>query len=406
MTPDLRRNLLTAAVASLLAIYGAELVLTFWPLPSVADRLYDRRERAERLRGRDADPRTRAQVVHELRAQGLDAWPSLAGGRTIGLKLRSTDGPLVHPLGNISSVLTVMCVEDGPWILYRTDEHGFGNPPGQWRLPRAELALIGDSFTQGQCVHVADAYPSLVRARYPATIVTGTPNAGPLSELGMLREFIAPLKPARLLWLYYEGNDLTDLEAEKRTPLLPRYLEPEFTQHLAGRQGAVDSTLKAYALAIDASPQALPEPAFRWSLGVVLDRLTLSSLRQSLRVLRRNPPDPCCDLAMFTRILERAMADAGAWGGRITFVYLPAWTTLTGRPRMHQAPSNQVDSVRAIVRRLGLPLLDLRDSLPRYAPGDSLIPFEDGHFTVRGHAIVADILLRYLAAAAPAAAGR
>lgn len=80
----------------------------------------------------------------------------------------------------------------------------------------------------------------------------------------------------------------------------------------------------------------------------------------------------------------------------MVFVHLPAQESLADAPRSRRPPISAADSVHAIVRRLGLPLLDLRDTLRRYGPSDSLIAHADAHLTVRGNRVVAEIVLRYL----------
>ncbi|MGH7665042.1 MAG: hypothetical protein ACRENI_12215 [Gemmatimonadaceae bacterium] len=305
----------------------------------------------------------------------------------------------LRPLAGVSGVVTVLCTEIGPWVASEADEHGFTNPPGQWDLPRVDLALIGDSFVEGQCVDPAASFASLIRARYPATIVTGVSAAGPLVELGFLREYVARLKPRFLFWFYYEGNDLTDLEAEKRMPLILRYLEPGFSQGLALRQAEVDARLKAIAtaaesIAVQQRATLQAGPSLRWR---VLASMKLWHLRTMIRDRLSVPDVACCDMALLARVLTRAAEDVRGWGGNVVVVYLPAQATLAGGRAARQLPANAVDSVRAVVRKLGLPLLDLRDTLRNYGPVDSLFPYETAHLTERGQQIVAGIILRYLA---------
>ncbi len=50
-----------------------------------------------------------------------------------------------------------------------------------------------------------------------------------------------------MFWHYYEGNDHSDLLAERKSPTLMRYLnEKDYSQNLIGRQGQVDKLLEAY----------------------------------------------------------------------------------------------------------------------------------------------------------------
>ncbi len=208
MTHAMRINLGVAVAATVAALYAAEVFLTVRPLPTPAERLMDRRVRIAGAHQMAADSRTSRQVVRDLRRSGIDAWPVLSGAMALQYRMQLEGDAPLQPLAGISGVISPLCNENGPWVMVRADEHGFSNPPGQWSLARADVALIGDSYVQGLCVEPSASFPSLIRARYPATIVAGIANVGPLSELAFLREYVAPLRPRVVLWFYYEGNDL------------------------------------------------------------------------------------------------------------------------------------------------------------------------------------------------------
>jgi hypothetical protein len=66
---------------------------------------------------------------------------------------------------------------------------------------------------------------------------------GPLVELATLREFLPPFRPKIVLWVYFEGNDYSELREERKSPLLMRHLSKEFNQSLITRQREVDQAL-------------------------------------------------------------------------------------------------------------------------------------------------------------------
>ena len=89
---------------------------------------------------------------------------------TLG-SLRVGDAEVI-PLGGVGSVKTVYCNEGGEYTIYDADERGFSNPKGLWGAP-AEVAVIGDSYTQGACVPRirASSRASASAARAPSTSV-------------------------------------------------------------------------------------------------------------------------------------------------------------------------------------------------------------------------------------------
>ena len=62
-------------------------------------------------------------------------------------------------------------------------------------------------------------------------------------ELATLEEYLQPLHPKIVLWFYYEGNDLIDLQKERKNKLLMRYLNGNFSQNLIALQSEIDRAI-------------------------------------------------------------------------------------------------------------------------------------------------------------------
>jgi hypothetical protein len=139
--------------------------------------------------------------------------------------------PLIHWRGRKSAVTHL--------IDYRTDEHGFRNPPG---LRRADLVFIGDSFTEAVEVAEEASFPARVAAAGTRAAGAGWRAAnlgrgsyGPQQELVVLRRYGLGFHPRVVIWQLFEGNDLRDAEEflawerdphrVARVPLRQRYLD-------------------------------------------------------------------------------------------------------------------------------------------------------------------------------------
>ena len=93
------------------------------------------------------------------------------------------------PLAGISHTPIVLCNETGTYLISNSDAHGFSNPDSVWTIqPRA--ALIGDSFTQGQCVTEDSTVASALRKHF-VVLNAGVSGAGPIRELAILNEYVA-----------------------------------------------------------------------------------------------------------------------------------------------------------------------------------------------------------------------
>lgn len=199
------------------------------------------------------DTRDLIEVLMDVQARGMEAVPAVYPSAL----LEQQNGPLksiihikgveVLPLGGISNKATVLCNENGQYIIYQSDEHGFHNPNGLWSSERLDIAIVGDSFAQGFCVPSEKNFMALIRRRYPATLSLGMGGNGPLLELATVKEFLPSLKPNVVLWAYFGKNDLIELRNETNVPLLLRYLKPNYRQNLLSLQAEIDQALLAYA---------------------------------------------------------------------------------------------------------------------------------------------------------------
>ena len=88
----------------------------------------------------------------DLREQGRDAYMSIRPKyfKANGNLPRDGAGEF-FPLSDIPGRTIVYCSEAGPYTIYKSDRWGFNNPDESWRKP-LDVAMVGDSYTQGACV--------------------------------------------------------------------------------------------------------------------------------------------------------------------------------------------------------------------------------------------------------------
>jgi hypothetical protein len=373
---------------------------------------------AER-RGTHWDGRTRAEVIRGLQAEGVEAFADLHG-RTIARPDPSealdveVPGGVATPLAAAASrTAVVLCNESGEWVRYVSDERGFRNPPGSWGDDsRVDLMLVGDSYTMGVCQPDGLSFADRLRARWPRTLNLGVPGAGPLIELGTLKEFGASRRPALVLWVIYEWNDLTDLVDELAHPILPHYLTPGYRQGLAEHQVAVDSTVRGYlraqlVRAEARGPSAGPTagggmteiarqlPAFR-------HLRTLAGLSAALAI-------PDTTVVTFRRVIAEARRSVDEWGGTMVGVYLPTYRRYVAGGRVEFLHREEM---LAAMRDAGIGVVDLVETFDRIPRADTLWTFADAHYTTGGNALLASVigarigtLLDSLGAVAPRSPG-
>ncbi|MDZ4859315.1 MAG: SGNH/GDSL hydrolase family protein [Candidatus Hydrogenedentes bacterium] len=95
-----------------------------------------------------------------------------------------------------------------PVVSYETDANGFRNPPG---INAADIAFIGDSFTEGATAPFENTFPRLVEAKLGTRVINlGRYSYGPPQELAVLWKYGLSYQPKTVVWVLFEGNDLAD----------------------------------------------------------------------------------------------------------------------------------------------------------------------------------------------------
>ena len=424
-----RINIALCLCSAGFSVYSVEFLTTLWfNLPIVQQRAtINASIKAATAKGISFDARTKLEVIDDLRAHGREAVPSMYPGALLTqqsdgtvISSISNDGVELLPLGSISHRPTVVCNENGQYLVYSTDEHGFNNPDFLWKDQKADAVALGDSYTQGWCVGPGNSFIDQMRKKHPAILNLGIENNGPLIELATLREYGQFFKPKVVLWFYYEGNDLANLDYERRCPLLRQYLKTGFSQGLMSRQAEMDSLLSHYIEWFKDRNHLLVGIQEAWSLVTHLSQLPggisgivkLTKLRQALGLVggraaalpsetrivtdaQTESIEPLMDL--FYGILSNARTLVNEWGGELYFVYLPERERYTteGTPNPHR------DRVLKVVAAAGLRLIDMHEVFkaqqvplalfPNHLPAHAVI---GNHYNDRGHSLVAEKVFR------------
>jgi hypothetical protein len=318
----------------------------------------------------------------------------------------------VLPLSIMANKLVVLCNETGQFLTFKSDGHGFNNPPEVWRSSRANIAVLGDSFVHGYCVQ--DNFVTLIRRRYPTTLNLGASGAGPLVMLATLKEYARAVKPKVVLWVYFEGNDLKNLSQERKSPLLRRYLTEGFSQDLIERRHEIDRALADYLKKLEArSSWSIKREELReffeqlWEGGEIRRRVAsimrLASLRKRIGLVygatnpdagvsRSTPEEERAQAELLYEILAEARRSVEEWDGDLYFVYLPQWRTYALKPT---GPDPLRTRVLSAAKKAGLPVIDIHQTFKRHADPVGLFPLRlSGHYTEEGNRLIAAEVLR------------
>ena len=224
-------------VTVLVTIYVIEFFLIFKSRKANLDF----QKKIENIEGYNFDKRSKLEVYKELISKNentaTETQPYLYLSREINT---------IFPLSGLSNSQTLYCNENGYYSIYQSDRYGFNNPDYEWDKEKIAFLLLGDSFTQGACVNRPNDIASVLRTLSKEGVLNlGYAGNGPLIEYATLVEYISP-NVKNILWLYYEANDLVNLEAELKSTFLVKYLNDiKFKQNLQSQQNLVDDLSKS-----------------------------------------------------------------------------------------------------------------------------------------------------------------
>lgn len=382
--------------SALLGIFIVELVLT---VLAPGDELEGRARAAEKL-GKPFDSRSRLQVVDALREDGVDAWPTMKPYLLLAEEADPSGEPrsnlaengstvFLFPLGGISKSTSVYCNESGTYSIFETDEHGFRNRMGAHSRHSVDAVIVGDSFGNGACVAGGADPAAQLSSRGLSTVSLASPGNGPLIELGTIVEYAKPLQPARVLWFYFEGNDLTNLANEMQSETLRGYLQEGFSQNLNTRQRAIDEQLRGLSNRWEAAARAEKGQTVLRRLRAWLTLYQLRSL------LGWTSPDVDYDgvAERFCEVIDRSKSIVEGWGGQLTFVYLPSWYRYVSGAQSLE-PLELKPTIEACVRRHQIPFVDFDEAIREL--DDPLSMFSLGvnpHYNEMGYQRLADTIL-------------
>jgi hypothetical protein len=388
---EIKLNITMATTSMILMIYLVEVILSY----KISFKYYD--------------TRTGYEVYTDLRKEKIDAVPAIKGQffwKSNGL--RGSD-PL-FPLGGVSKKTTVFCNENGKYAIYQSDRFGFNNPDSVWDSLKTESVLVGDSFTHGACVEPGEDIAGQIRLKTGQNAINlGIAGNGPLMAMAALKEYAEFKKPKNVLWLYYEGNDLRDLQNEKITPLLMNYLQPKFTQHLIQRQVEIDKKLEKYikselAKIQNSSSDTTASEVFELhGLGHRLLNMTrilrLFHIRVRLGLDKQDhiKPRPFEYIdPLFTAILRQAKEISHSWGGQLYFIYLPHRARYLKPMKDHETYYNRLDVID-IASSLDIPIVDIHKEV--FAKQEyplslySLVNNMGAHYNNIGYSAVAEAIV-------------
>jgi hypothetical protein len=282
------------------------------------------------------------------------------------------------------------------WDLTR-DGNGFRNATD---LKSADIAVIGDSFVEGMTVPYEQTLTSrLTRLQGKVVANLGQPGYGPQQELIVLKRYGVPLRPRTVVWMFYEGNDLSD--AEQYAGYVHR--PPGWWSLFWGRSFTQSFLKRIDHLTLPPGVRAsgiVRAPNSEKSTTYFFDRLSAFS------AVRLNP-EHLRALEETRNALAEARDICAANGCRLVVVFIPtAFRALQPACRfpresacrnwvLNDLPERFRRTVESLSREIGY--IELTPEFTAAVRGGAAPYYrDDAHWTEQGHAMAAEIVNDYL----------
>ncbi len=339
--------------------------------------------------GQDYDTRSTLEVYQDLKKIN----PKIVASPH---PIYFTDSFKISPLSGIANRTTLHCNENGYYSIYESDRYGFNNSDFEWDKKITKFLLVGDSMTRGACVNEPDTISGNIKKLTNEKIGVlnlGQSGNGPLREYATLKEYLYLKNVQKIIWVYFEGNDLREFNKELKHKILIKYLNNKnFSQNLALRNNSVQKLLLSELNNVETIMNSNQIQQKKLKRNSLTSFLILTKVRIYFFESLFNDHKAKKELFLkkeFKKTLKMSNELAKENNAELYFVYLPSFHRFqlfnNTDEYMHYK------EVLNIVKKLKIPIIDINKELfVKQKDPLELFPFRSpGHYNVKGYEFIA-----------------
>lgn len=333
------------------------------------------------------DERSHYQVYLDLKKEGknpvLENYPSMF--------FDNNDKDII-PFSSISNRTTILGNENGYYKIYYSDRHGFNNPNNEWNKKFTDFLIIGGQFAHGCCVKEKNTIGGFLREKNNNKNVLnlGYIGNGPLTSYAILKEYLPYIKAKRVLWIYFERNDLKNLNSEIKKNILLNYLKDNsFSQNLYHKQKEVDLKLHKILEKQEEKYKIKKNKSFNFKkLTKFLKVFYVRYYTLEKLFPQKNP------IQEFSQILLLSKKFVNENDAKLYFVYLPSIERYLNKSDTAK-DFHDYQKVIEVIKNLNIPIINIDEDLfKKHKDPLSLFTFRrHGHYTDVGFRKVAETIL-------------
>ena len=289
---------------------------------------------------------------------------------------------------------TISCAEDLNYKFINNDKYGFKNPNIVYQ-DQVDIILIGDSYAEGLCEDENNDISGHLRNLNFNSVNLGVTGSGPLLSLGILREFIQKLNPKYIVYLYFEGNDLNDLNWENQT-YLSNYLSQDFEINYIDKMNEINIFLNDFHKKRDLEIKKInnnneidenPKSAF---FSIIIDILEIKNIKNILRPYFSSKKKNI-EIDLFYEILNLMNDEVKKNKSELIFVYLPTWSRYFTKFNEEKILLRQKESIINFVKKNNIRFIDFAKELENSKKIKDYFPLGYiGHYNSEGYKKIAN----------------
>ena len=206
-----------------------------------------------------------------------------------------------------------------------------------------------------------------------------------------------------MIYLYFEGNDLDDLNWEKKDNNLMRYLNKEYTVDYVDKINQIKLFLDEAALESEiiinsqVSNKRVSEIIEKKRTELfkehLKDILELSNLKNIIKFNLFKKQNKAYDLELFYSIIERMKFETNELNAKYIFVYVPTWSRYFTKYTKEISRTNLKDEILENIKNRNITTVDLTEffdnsnDIKKYFPLGFV-----GHYNSIGYKKIAEII--------------
>lgn len=232
-------------------------------------------------------------------------------------------------LSDLSNSKILLCNENGKYVTFKSDKFGFRNSNNLYgkNIP----IIVGDSYGHGICHnnHFQKIQNKAINLSYS--------GSGPIFQSIIIKEYLAKYKTDKIIWLFYNGNDLTDVLNEKKSSLLNKHFNNKEIFNYFNKKNDIDKKVHKFYLKnlndnidqYNINPFEEIKNGKKFSIERVFK---LTALRLLLKNLHKNQNyELSQNYTNLFDIYDKILPEISKKNIEVNFIFLPSYLNITSQ---------------------------------------------------------------------------